>query len=122
MTTEASLYNRVGGADTLRTVTELFCQKALADDLLAYYFAPVDVTRQASMLAEFLALAFGGPGRYSGLDLRSAHARLPGLSDEHFDRVVSLLAAALRETGTGEDDVRAAALAAETVRAEVLNR
>ncbi len=56
--------------------------------------------RQASMLAEFLAMAFGGPHAYSGRDLRTAHAQLPGLTDMHFDLVVGYLADTLANSGS----------------------
>jgi hemoglobin len=119
---EITLYDRLGGADALRSVTASFYDKAMADDLLACFFAPLDLSRQARMLTAFLVLAFGGPGSYSGRDLRSAHAGLPGLTDEHFDRVVTQLAAALREAGAGDADIAAAVLVAESVRDDVLNR
>jgi hemoglobin len=119
---EITLYDRLGGADALRSVTASFYDKALADDLLACFFAPLELSRQTRMLTAFLVLAFGGPGSYSGRDLRSAHAGLPGLTDEHFDRVLTLLAAAVREAGAGEADIAAAALVAESVRDDVLNR
>jgi len=74
------------------------------------------------MLAEFMALAFGGPDRYTGRDLRTAHASLPGLTDVHFDRVVAHLAWTLREFSVSEGDIATAGAVVETVRNEVLNR
>jgi hemoglobin len=74
------------------------------------------------MLAEFLALAFGGPHAYAGRDLRTAHAGLPGLTDAHFDRVVSYLADALRQYGVADGGVATVGAVAETVRADVLGR
>jgi hypothetical protein len=41
-------------------------------------------------------------------DLRTAHARLTGLNDWHFDRVIGHLKATLRELGTAEPDIAAA--------------
>jgi hemoglobin len=123
MTAEVTLYDLLGGDRArLRTVTQAAYERILADDLLVHYFASVDMARQASMLAEFLALAFGGPDAYGGRDLRSAHARLDGLTDAHFDRVVDHLAAALRACGISEGDVATAAAVADTVRDDVLNR
>ena len=122
MTTEITLFDRLGGESTLLPVITSFYDKTLTDDLLAYFFAPLDLSQQARMLTEFLTVALGGPGRYSGRALRIAHAGLPGLTDEHFDRVVTLLGAALREAGVDEVDIGAVAAAAETLRADVLNR
>jgi hemoglobin len=51
-----------------------------------------------------------------------AHAALPGLRDEHVDRVISHLAQTLRELGVGEPDIAAVGAVAESVRGDVLNR
>ena len=106
----------------LRTVTAGFYLKVGADERLAGFFAGVDLDRQADMLAEFLAMAFGGPHEYHGRDLRTAHAGLPGLTDSHFDLVVGYLAATLAEHNVGPGDVQTVAAVAETVRDDVLNR
>jgi hemoglobin len=123
MTANASVYDLLGGdRQAMRSVTSSFYQRVLADDMLAPYFTGVDMDRQSVMLAEFLALAFGGPHAYAGRDLRTAHAGLPGLTDAHFDRVVSYLADALRQCGVADGDVATVGAVAETVRADVLGR
>jgi len=67
-------------------------------------------------------MAFGGPHAYSGRDLRTAHAQLHGLTDVHFDLVVSYLADTLREFGVADGDIATVDAIAETVRDDVLNR
>jgi methyl-accepting chemotaxis protein len=49
-------------------------------------------------------MALGGPNSRS----RTTHARLTGLNDWHFDRVIGHLRATLRELGTAEPDIAAA--------------
>jgi hemoglobin len=123
MSTNGSVYDLLSGdRGAMRSVTSSFYERVLADELLAPYFAGVDMDRQSVMLAEFLAMAFGGPHAYAGRDLRTAHAGLRGLTDMHFDRVVALLAIALREYGVAEGDIATVGAVAETVRADVLNR
>ncbi len=123
MTANASVYDLLGGdRQAMLSVTTSFYQRVLADDMLAPYFVGVDMDRQSVMLAEFLALAFGGPHAYAGRDLRTAHAGLPGLTDAHFDRVVAYLADALRQYGVADGDVATVGAVAETVRADVLGR
>jgi len=123
MTANASVYDLLGGdRQAMLSVTTSFYQRVLADDMLAPYFTGVDMDRQSVMLAEFLALAFGGPHAYAGRDLRTAHAGLPGLTDAHFDRVIAYLADALRQHGVADGDVATVGAVAETVRADVLNR
>jgi hemoglobin len=123
MTTDVSLYDLLAGdRRQMRLVTRLCYQKAVADDLLRPYFVHLDLDRLAGTLAEFLAMAFGGPDAYGGRDLRTAHAHLRGLTDAHFDQMVDLLAEALREFGVGDGDIATVAAVAETLRDDVLNR
>jgi hemoglobin len=122
MTTDTSLYDRLGGALAVEATTELFYRKVLADPLLSGYFAHVNMRRQIEMQAAFLTMALGGPNHYSGRDLRSAHAALPGLGDVHVDRVIEHLAETLRELGVPEADITRAGEIAESVRGDVLNR
>jgi hemoglobin len=123
MTTETSVYDLLGDdRRPMRLVTSAFYRLVLTDDKLAPYFAGVDMDKQVVMLAEFLAMAFGGPHSYTGRDLRTAHAGLVGLTDAHFDRVVAHLADTLRHYGVGEGDVATVAAVAETLRDDVLNR
>jgi hemoglobin len=123
MTTETSVYDLLGDdRRPMRLVTSAFYRLVLTDDMLAPYFAGVDMDKQVVMLAEFLAMAFGGPHSYSGRDLRTAHAGLIGLTDAHFDRVVAHLAGTLRHYGVAEGDVATVTAVAETLRDDVLNR
>jgi hemoglobin len=122
MTVESSLYERLGGALAIRTVTEAFYRKVLTDELLAPYFDDVDMDRQIAKQSAFLTMALGGPNAYSGRDLRTAHAGLDGLRNEHFDGVVAHLAATLRELGVGEADIATVGAVAEAARDDVLNR
>lgn len=121
MTTKASLYQNLNPA-AIRSVTENFYQRVLADDMLAPYFRDVDMRRLVAMQAAFLTTAFGGPEVYNGRNLRQAHAGLAGLNDQHFDKVLGHLADSLRAAGVGETDIASAAGIAETVRGDVLNR
>jgi len=123
MSTETSVYDLLGDdRRPMRLVTSAFYRRVLTDDMLAPYFAGVDMDRQVVMLAEFLAMAFGGPHAYSGRDLRTAHAGLAGVTDAHFDRVLEHLTSTLREYGVAEGDVATVAAVAETLRDDVLNR
>jgi truncated hemoglobin YjbI len=116
------LFDRLGGAPAITAAAELFYRKVLADPLLAPYFDDVDMDHQVAKQAAFLTMALGGPNTYTGRDLRTAHADLAGLSDEHVDRVIAHLAHTLRELGVAEDDIAAAGAAAASARDDVLNR
>jgi truncated hemoglobin YjbI len=118
---DGSLYARLGGGEAVKLVTGRFYAAVLDDPLLAPHFAGVDMTVQAGMLASFLSMAAGGPGGYRGRDLRDAHAALR-IGDPEFDRVVTLLAAALKAAGVSDGAIGELAGVAETVRGDVLGR
>jgi hemoglobin len=122
MTSNNSLYDRLGGAGAIEAATALFYEKVLADPLISGYFDDVNMRRQIQMQESFLTMALGGPNHYSGRDLRSAHAALPGLEDKHFDRVIEHLGDTLRELGVAEPEIAEAGKIADSVRGDVLNR
>jgi hemoglobin len=69
----------------------------------------------------FLTLAFGGPNRYSGEDLRKAHARMK-LTEADFDAVMEHLGATLVQLNVPAPLIGEAAAIASSVKNDVLNR
>ena len=122
--TTGSLFDQLGGAAAVDAAVELFYRKVLADRRIRHFFEGVDMNRQAAKQKAFLAIAFGGPGRYTGRSLRNSHSDLVarGLDDSHFDAVVELLAETLRELGVPESAIGRVAAVAESVRDDVLCR
>jgi hemoglobin len=118
----SSLYERLGGQPAIGVATETFYRKVLADPVLAPYFDDIDMERQVNKQAAFLTMALGGPNSYTGRDLRTVHASMPGLGDEHVNLVVGHLAQTLRELGVTETDIAEVGAVAMSVRDEVLNR
>ena len=117
-----TLYQRIGGTAAVDAAVDIFYRKVLADDRISHYFNDLDMRRQAAMQKGFLTFAFGGPHKYSGRNMRRAHARLPGLNDSHFDAVLEHLVAALKELDVPDDIIKEVAAVAEFVRDDVLNR
>jgi hemoglobin len=122
MTTQPSLFYRLGGAPAIQAASEIFYRKVLRDPLLAPYFDDVDMDRQVAKQAAFLTMALGGPASYTGRDLRTAHASLAGIGDEHVDAVITHLAGTLRELGVNDTEIAEVGVIAESVRDDVLNR
>ena len=122
MGTQMSIFDRLGGAPAITAAAGLFYRQVLADPLLAPYSGDVDMERQVAKQVAFLTMALGGPDQYTGRDLRTAHAGLAGLTDEHVDRVIGHLAQTLRELGVAGDDIAAAGAVAASARDDVLNR
>ncbi len=119
-----SLYQKLGGDAAVDAAVDIFYRKVLSDDRINAFFDDVDMERQAAKQKAFLTMAFGGPNRYTGQDLRKGHARLvaKGLNNTHFDAVVEDLAATLRELNVAEEHVAEVAALCETTRNDILGR
>jgi hemoglobin len=72
----------------------------MADDSINLFFDGVRMPRQIFKQKIFLTMAFGGPSKYDGKNLREAHKHLvedKGLNEEHFVTVTGHLQASLEE-------------------------
>jgi hemoglobin len=120
----ASLYERLGGESAMMAAVDLFYEKVVADERTRPFFAGLDMSVQIKKQVAFMTRAFDGPAKYSGRDLRSAHAPLVerGLDDTHFDAILEHLEASLRELGVAEGEIAEVRALVSGSRDEVLNR
>lgn len=105
-----SLYERLGGEAAVEAAVVRFYDKVMADPLVAGFFEHMDLGAQINKQIAFMTMAFGGPNKYSGRDLRTAHAKLVqrGLGHAHFDAIAKHLSDTLDELGVSaevRDDV-----------------
>jgi hemoglobin len=123
-TSNASLFEQLGGAAAVDAAVELFYRKVLSDYRINRFFDSSDMEKQAAKQKAFLTMAFGGPNNYSGKDMREAHARLVkmGLNNEHFDAVMEHLGATMQELDVPAELIAQAAAIAESTRADVLGK
>jgi hemoglobin len=115
-----SLFNRLGGVDALNAAVDIFYKKVLADDSINKYFKNTDMAVQKNKQKAFLAFAFGGPVKYSGKDLRTAHAKLDGLNEAHFVAVAGHLVGTLQELGISKNLIDEVVQVALSVKDDVL--
>ncbi len=96
-----SLYTDLGGEQAIAAALDLFYEKVLADPELTRFFDGVDVDQLKTRQAAFFSTVLGGPDRYDGRDLRTAH-RLPrrrGLDEGRFERFMGHFRSTLAELG-----------------------
>ncbi|MBK8260411.1 MAG: group 1 truncated hemoglobin [Nannocystis sp.] len=120
----STIYEQIGGEPAMSAAVELFYRKVLSDEVIARFFEGVDMERQMGKQKAFLTMVTGGPNNYTGRNMRDAHAHLvkTGLSDVHFDHVVKHLGDTLLELGVPAELVAQVGAAAESMRADVLDR
>lgn len=117
-----TLFEQLGGEAAIEAAVVTFYEKVMADPSLAPFFQHLDMNAQIRKQIAFMTMAFGGPSRYTGRDLRTAHARLRGLGDTHFDAVGRHLKDTLQELGVSDSTIAAVLDVVEKTRKDVLNR
>ncbi len=119
-----SLYDRLGGGEAVFAVVKAFYERIMADERLSPFFAHMDLGTQIDKQVAFLTTAFGGPARFTGRELRDAHAGAvrQGLNDVHFDAVAGHLKATLEALGVPDTLVSEVMVVVESTRGQVLGR
>lgn len=102
MEPEATLYDRIGGAEAISSLVDSFYEKVLADGELAPYFKHSSMDKLLKMQKEFFSAATGGPLTYSGRPLRDVHRNL-AISKREFGRFTEHLIETLKEVGVPEE-------------------
>lgn len=119
-----SIFSKIGGVNAVNQAVDLFYDKVLADPTVNFFFKDADMNVQRGKMKSFLLMALGGPAKFSGKDMRTAHTHLVrgGLRDAHFSAVTGHLLSSLRACGADESVCGQIASVAESVRKEVLNK
>ncbi|MDR4479880.1 MAG: group 1 truncated hemoglobin [Nitrospira sp.] len=100
-----SLYERLGGKDSIATVVETFVSKVGGDKRINGYFASTDLTKLKMHLVNQICEASGGPCTYTGRTMTQTHKGM-GVHDAAFGALVEDLVAALdhHKVGKAEKD------------------
>ena len=89
-----SLYDRLGGQAAIIAVVDQLVDNVAADKRINGFFAKTDPGPFKAKLVDQICAASGGPCRYAGKDMRTAHAGRH-ITDADFDALVADLVAAL---------------------------
>jgi len=100
---QASLYDRIGGAEAIKNMVATFYSKVIADPALRPFFDHVALNKLRHMQVEFFSAALGGPIRYTGRPVIHAHHGL-NITRLHFQAFVEHLLDTLARYPLSEDD------------------
>ncbi len=105
---DKTLYQRLGGKKAITAVVDEFVGRVAADTRINHFFADAaaDPARLASFkkkLVDQICEASGGPCKYTGKDMKSAHAGM-GISGGDFGALVEDLVGALDKFHVGEKE------------------
>lgn len=116
----ASVYEQIGGAAAVDAAVDIFYRKVLADPVISHFFDSVDMDRQIGKQKAFLTMAFGGPNKYTGKDMREAHKHMK-LKEEHFNAVAGHLQGTLKELNVPQNLIDEVMKIAASTHDDVLN-
>lgn len=91
---DAPLYDRLGGKAAITAVVDDFIGNVAGDARINKRFATTDILRLKAMLVDQICAGTGGPCKYTGRDMATAHEGMNIRSDE-FDALVQDLVKSL---------------------------
>jgi len=72
----ATLYDQLGGEPGITNVIDNFISIVASDGRINHFFAHANIARLKTLLVLQIGMASGGPQKYTGLDMKSAHASM----------------------------------------------
>jgi hemoglobin len=102
---QQTLYERVGGEQTISDLIHEFYDRVLADLELKPFFEKTSMDKLRRMQREFFSAALDGPITYTGRPLGYVHHGR-GITKHHFALYVGHLIDTLRDHGINDQDVQ----------------
>jgi hemoglobin len=108
MAKDKSLYTRLGGKKAITAVVDEFVGRCAGDARINGFFKqtaadPKRLAKFKSNLVDQICQASGGPCKYKGKDMKTAHAGM-GIADADFNALVEDLVGALDKFKVGEKE------------------
>ena len=105
---QKSLYDRLGGKTAIAAVVDEFVARVAADNRINHFFAatasdPAQLSSFKMKLVDQICEASGGPCKYTGKDMKTAHRGM-GISTADFNARVEDLVGALDKFMGGATD------------------
>ncbi|HZF40705.1 MAG TPA: group 1 truncated hemoglobin, partial [Blastocatellia bacterium] len=98
-----SLYTRLGGKDAIKAVVDELATIAAGDARINKKFAKSNLDRLKFELVEQICAATGGPCKYTGRDMKTAHKNM-SVTEGEFNALVEDLVAALDKFNVGANE------------------
>ena len=102
---QQTLFERVGGEQTISDLIHEFYDRVLADPELKLFFENASMGKLRRMQREFFSAALDGPITYSGRPLSHVHHGR-GITKHHFALYVGHLIGTLQDHGINDQEVQ----------------
>jgi|SRR5688500_5751971 hemoglobin len=118
-TKTATLYERLGGEEKVRKIVRDVLQKNLDNPIIGHHFQKVDMEKLNQLVFDFFSMGIGGPHKYGGRDMRTAHAHL-NITDDDFQRANIDTILALKENGVADAEINEIISILDSMRGDVI--
>ena len=105
---EKSLYERLGGYDTITEITDELLQRVTSDPDIGFYWrghSTDSMKRDRQLIVDFLCESVGGPAIYRGRDMKTSHVGLR-ITDHEWDIFAGHAVATLEKLEVPEQEKR----------------
>jgi hemoglobin len=99
-----TLYQRLGGAERIAAIIEDSIDRHAVNPILAPRFRGKDLPRLKQLGMQFFCAGAGGPQKYEGRDLRSAHAGM-NINEQELVAAIDDIVAALNGQDVAPSEV-----------------
>ena len=99
------LFERLGGRDAIAAVTRDIVELHFTEAITAPLCVGVDKQKLIGHVVDWLCQASGGPAKYAGRDMVSAHAHL-NMTDVHFMAAGEQIIRTLKKYGVGDPEIQ----------------
>jgi len=102
-TAPRTLYDRLGGRDAIIAVVEDFIGNVSSDNRISAFFQHADLPGLKQKLVDQICETTGGPCKYTGKDMKTAHDSM-GVKDADFTALVDDLVKTLDKFKVGDKE------------------
>ena len=120
-TKTATLYERLGGEEKVRKIVRDVLQRNLDNPIIGHHFKKVDMEKLNQLVFDFFSMGIGGPHKYTGRDMRTAHAHL-NITDDDFQRANIDTILALKENDVADAEINEIISILDSMRGDVVRQ
>jgi len=103
---DKSLYDSLGGKDAITAVVDDFVNTAATDEKIGHFFKNTDPKDLKAKLVDQICEASGGPCKYTGKDMKTAHTGMK-ITEDDFNALVADLVKSLDKFNVKKEDKEA---------------
>lgn len=118
--TDITLYERLGGAEKIRTITGDILDNHLNNPTVSVRYQDSEREKLIDTVAEFVCAGTGGPQEYTGKDMLTTHRGM-NINEVEYLAVIDDIMAALDKNGVGDQEKMEVLMICYSLKGEILH-